>query len=50
MQRIHLLQKRKIEYCKAQTLAQVEPPFRVTNRQLGNLNVRFRELKKTRPS
>lgn len=46
MLRIHLLQKRKIEYCKAQALAQVEPPFRVTNRQLGNLNVRFRELMK----
>lgn len=34
--------KRKIEYCKAQTRAKVEHPFRVIKRQFGYVQVRFR--------
>jgi len=34
--------KRKIEYCKAQTRAKVEHPFRVIKRQFGYVKVRFR--------
>lgn len=36
--------KRKIEYCKAQTRAKVEHPFRVIKRQFGDVKVRFRGL------
>jgi len=36
--------KRKIEYCKAQTRAKVEHPFRVIKRQFGYVKVRFRGL------
>ena len=38
--------KRKIEYCKAQTRAKVEHPFRVIKRQFGYVKVRFRGLVK----
>jgi IS5 family transposase len=38
--------KRKIEYCKAQTRAKVEHPFRVIKRQFGYVKVRFRGLMK----
>jgi len=38
--------KRKIEYCKAQTRAKVEHPFRVIKRQFGYAKVRFRGLMK----
>ncbi|WP_248916991.1 transposase, partial [Pseudomonas moorei] len=38
--------KRKIEYCKAQTRAKVERPFRVIKRQFGYVKVRFRGLMK----
>ncbi len=38
--------KRKIEYCKAQTQAKVEHPFRVIKRQCGYVKVRFRGLMK----
>ena len=38
--------KRKIEYCKAQTRANVEHPFRVIKRQFGYVKVRFRRLMK----
>ncbi|WP_244656089.1 transposase, partial [Pseudomonas sp. CFBP 13715] len=46
--RIRLLYKakRKIEYCKAQTRAKVEHPFRVIKRQFGYVKVRFRGLMK----
>lgn len=36
--------KRKIEYCKAQTRAKLEHPFRVIKRQFGDVKVRFRGL------
>jgi len=36
--------KRKIEYCKAQTRAKVEHPFRVIKRQFSYMKVRFRGL------
>ena len=38
--------KRKIEFCKAQTRAKVEHPFRVIKRQFGYVKVRFRGLMK----
>jgi IS5 family transposase len=38
--------KRKIEYCKSQTRAKVEHPFRVIKRQFGYVKVRFRGLMK----
>ena len=38
--------KRKIEYCKAQTRAKAEHPFRVIKRQFGYVKVRFRGLMK----
>ena len=38
--------KRKIEYCKAQTRAKVEHPFRVIKCQFGYVKVRFRGLMK----
>ena len=38
--------KRKIEKVKAQVRAKVEHPFRVINRQLGYVKVRFRGLTK----
>jgi IS5 family transposase len=38
--------KRKIEYCKAQTRAKVEHPFRGIKRQFGCVKVRFRGLMK----
>ncbi len=38
--------KRKIEYCKAQTRAKVEHPFRVIKRQFGYVKVCFRGLMK----
>jgi IS5 family transposase len=38
--------KRKIEYCKAQTRAKVEHPYRVIKRQFGYVKVRFRDLMK----
>ena len=42
--------KRKIEFCKAQTRAKVEHPFRVIKRQFGYVKIRFRGLMKTRLS
>ena len=38
--------KRKIEYCKAQTRAKVEHPFRVIKCQFGHVKVRYRGLRK----
>ncbi|MDH1933471.1 IS5-like element ISPa41 family transposase, partial [Pseudomonas monteilii] len=38
--------KRKIEFCKAQTRAKVEHPFRVIKRQFGYVKIRFRGLMK----
>lgn len=38
--------KRKIGYCKAQTGAKFEHPFRVIERQLGYVKVHFRGLVK----
>lgn len=38
--------RRKIEYCKAQTRAKVEHPFRVIKRQFGYTKVRLRGLVK----
>jgi len=38
--------KRKIKYCKAQTPAKVEHPFRVIKRQFGYVKVHFRGLMK----
>ncbi|SBW79915.1 hypothetical protein PVE_R1G2029 [Pseudomonas veronii 1YdBTEX2] len=36
--------KRKIEYCKAQTRAKLEHPFRVIKQQFGDVKVRFHGL------
>lgn len=38
--------KRRIEYCKAETRAKVEHPFRVIKHQFGYVKVRFRGLMK----